>query len=90
MTGGWWWWWCWGGVGAAAYGSSGWQLLVVLVKNFVIFFYQNELKSPEKQHVFLLFFSIKGDWVGGSDRDAKLQYFANNVGQKCFVIFSSN
>ena len=30
-------------------------------------FYQNELKSPKKQHVFLLFFSIKGGWVGGSD-----------------------
>ena len=27
------------------------------------FFHQNELKSPKKQHVFLLFFSIKGGWV---------------------------
>ena len=33
-----------------------------------IFCYQNELKSLKKQHVFLLFFSIKGGgWVGGSD-----------------------
>ena len=32
-----------------------------------LFFVPNELKSPKKQHVFLLLFSINGRWVGGSD-----------------------
>ena len=50
-----------GGGGTAVYCSSGWQLWVVLVKNFQNFVFDpNELKSPKKQHVFLLFFSIKG------------------------------
>ena len=31
------------------------------------FYDQKELKSPKKQHVFLLLFSINGRWVGGSD-----------------------
>ena len=54
-----------GGLQGEENGSSGWwQWQFMVVKNFKFFFVPNELKSAKNQHVFSLFLSIKGGWVG--------------------------
>ena len=50
-------------------GSGGRQFMAPVGgagEKFSIFFDPNELKSPKKQHLFLLFFFYKG-WVIGSE-----------------------